>query len=72
MESDAPAYGLWSLVIINAAFFILFAFSSTKPKTSRGNASEAPREALAAHGLIWNKARLPGNLLAVRSPGAVK
>ena len=35
MESDAPAYGLWSLVIINAAFFILFAFSFTKPKTTR-------------------------------------
>lgn len=35
METDAPAYGLWSLVIINAAFFILFAFSFTKPKTTR-------------------------------------
>lgn len=35
MEADAPAYGLWSLVIINAAFFILFAFSFTKPKTTR-------------------------------------
>jgi protein-S-isoprenylcysteine O-methyltransferase Ste14 len=35
METDIPAYGLWSLVIINAAFFILFAFSFTKPKTTR-------------------------------------
>lgn len=32
---DSPAYGLWSLVIINAAFFIIFAFSFTKPKTKR-------------------------------------
>jgi protein-S-isoprenylcysteine O-methyltransferase Ste14 len=29
------AYGLWSLVIINSAIFIIFAFSFTKPKTSR-------------------------------------
>ena len=27
------AYGLWSLVIINSAIFIIFAFSFTKPKT---------------------------------------
>ncbi len=30
-----PAYGLWSLVIINTAVFIIFAFSFTKPKTTR-------------------------------------
>lgn len=29
------AYGLWSLVIINSAIFIIFAFSFTKPKTNR-------------------------------------
>ena len=32
---DAPAYGLWSLVIINSAVFIIFAFSFTKPRTKR-------------------------------------
>lgn len=32
---DLPAYGLWSLVIINSAIFILFAFSFFKPKTRR-------------------------------------
>jgi protein-S-isoprenylcysteine O-methyltransferase Ste14 len=32
MESS---YGLWSLVIINSLIFIIFAFSFTKPKTSR-------------------------------------
>lgn len=32
---DGNAYGLWSLVIINSAIFIIFAFSFTKPKTSR-------------------------------------
>ena len=32
---EAPAYGLWSLVIINSAIFIIFAFSFTKPKTER-------------------------------------
>ena len=32
---DAPAYGLWLLVIINSAIFILFAFSFFKPRTAR-------------------------------------
>jgi protein-S-isoprenylcysteine O-methyltransferase Ste14 len=35
MDSDAPAYGLWSLAFINAVFFILFAFSFAKPQTAR-------------------------------------
>jgi len=35
MNTDAPDYGLWSLVIINSAVFIIFAFSFTKPKTPR-------------------------------------
>lgn len=30
-----PAYGLWSLVIINSLIFIIFAFSFTKPRTKR-------------------------------------
>lgn len=33
--SDAPAYGLWSLVVLNSLIFIIFAFSFSKPKTSR-------------------------------------
>jgi protein-S-isoprenylcysteine O-methyltransferase Ste14 len=32
-HSDVPAYGLWSLVIINSAVFIFFAFSFFKPQT---------------------------------------
>ncbi|HEY3328021.1 MAG TPA: isoprenylcysteine carboxylmethyltransferase family protein [Novimethylophilus sp.] len=35
MSDATPAYGLWSLVIINSLIFIIFAFSFTKPKTSR-------------------------------------
>jgi protein-S-isoprenylcysteine O-methyltransferase Ste14 len=34
-HTDAPAYGLWSLVIINSAIFIIFAFSFFKPQTKR-------------------------------------
>jgi protein-S-isoprenylcysteine O-methyltransferase Ste14 len=30
-----PAYGLWTLVILNSAIFILFAFSFFKPNTTR-------------------------------------
>ena len=33
--SGAPAYGLWSLVIINSLIFIMFAFSFTRPRTTR-------------------------------------
>lgn len=33
--TNIPAYGLWSLVIINSAVFIIFAFSFFKPKTKR-------------------------------------
>lgn len=35
MTDATPAYGLWSLVIINSLVFIIFAFSFTKPKTPR-------------------------------------
>lgn len=35
METSEPAYGLWSLAAVNAAFFILFAFSFAKPQTTR-------------------------------------
>ena len=35
MSNSAPAYGLWSLVLIDSAFFIFFAFSFFKPKTKR-------------------------------------
>jgi len=35
MQSDASAYGLWALVVINSAVFILFAFSFFRPRTKR-------------------------------------
>jgi protein-S-isoprenylcysteine O-methyltransferase Ste14 len=35
MSTEAPAYGLWSLVIINSAIFIAFAYSFFKPQTRR-------------------------------------
>ena len=35
MTNHAPAYGLWSLVIINSAIFIIFAYSFFKPRTPR-------------------------------------
>ena len=35
MTEQAPAYGLWSLVIINSAIFIFFAFTFFKPNTPR-------------------------------------
>jgi len=35
MTGSAPAYGLWGLVLINSAIFILFALTFFKPQTSR-------------------------------------
>ena len=35
MNDAAPAYGLWSLVIINSVVFILFALSFAKPQSRR-------------------------------------
>ncbi|RWM25171.1 isoprenylcysteine carboxylmethyltransferase family protein [Mesorhizobium sp.] len=35
MSAETQAYGLWSLVIVNSAVFILFAYSFFKPKTTR-------------------------------------
>jgi protein-S-isoprenylcysteine O-methyltransferase Ste14 len=32
---NAPAYGLWSLVIVNSLVFIIFAFSFAKPQSGR-------------------------------------
>ena len=34
-SSSPPAYGLWSLVVINSLVFIIFAFSFAKPQTPR-------------------------------------
>lgn len=30
-----PAYGLWTLVLVNSALFLAFAFSFTRPRTAR-------------------------------------
>jgi len=35
MSEPMPAYGLWALVVINSAVFIIFAFSFFKPQTKR-------------------------------------
>ncbi len=35
METAVPAYGLWWLVIVNSAIFVLFAFTFFKPDTPR-------------------------------------
>ncbi len=35
MNYDMPAYGLWIVAILNAAVFIMFAFSFTRPRTGR-------------------------------------
>lgn len=35
IHDDLPAYGLWTLVILNSLVFIVFAFSFGKPQTPR-------------------------------------
>ena len=35
MQTNSPAYGLWWLVVLNSAIFIMFAYSFFKPRTGR-------------------------------------
>lgn len=35
MSHDASGYGLWTLVVLNSALFLMFAFSFFKPQTGR-------------------------------------
>lgn len=35
MNESVPAYGLWLLVIVNSLVFIIFAFSFSRPRSSR-------------------------------------
>ena len=35
MNEQAPAYGLWTLVVLNSLVFIIFAFSFAKPQSKR-------------------------------------
>jgi protein-S-isoprenylcysteine O-methyltransferase Ste14 len=35
MNDETPAYGLWSLVIINSVIFVFFAYTFFKPQTGR-------------------------------------
>lgn len=35
MSEPTPAYGLWSLVLVNSVVFVIFAFSFAKPQSSR-------------------------------------
>lgn len=35
MNGEAPAYGLWTLVVIHSLVFIIFAFSFAKPRSKR-------------------------------------
>jgi protein-S-isoprenylcysteine O-methyltransferase Ste14 len=34
MSTESPAYGLWTLVVVNSAVFIIFAFSFARPRTN--------------------------------------
>ena len=42
MNESMPAYGLWSLVIVNSLVFIIFAFSFAKPQSPRDWRSVRP------------------------------
>jgi hypothetical protein len=44
MHSEGSAYGLWTLVLINVAIFVGFAFRFWHPKRSGTGERLAPRE----------------------------
>lgn len=65
MTHDVPAYGLWSLVVINSAMFILFAFSLKTVLVSVGTMPLALTEPLFVPRYwnpptLWNLARRSG------------
>ena len=35
MTHESSGYGLWTLVVLNSALFLMFAFSFFKPNTAR-------------------------------------
>ena len=35
MEHTGSSYGLWTLVVVNVAIFVMFAFSFFKPASAR-------------------------------------
>jgi hypothetical protein len=51
MHTDTPAYGLWPLVVLNAAVFMLFAFSFTHPRSPRDWRSFGPSLAFSSRSL---------------------
>ncbi len=58
MNHDVPAYGLWAVVIVNAAIFIIFAFSFFKPLlvvTYVRLAHREEREVGATFGAVWDR-----------------
>ena len=58
MSAEVPAYGLWSLVVINIAVFAIFAFSFARPRTARDRRS-----------FPLAPAQQPADRWWVRSPG---
>ena len=44
--SDAPAYGLWSLVVINSLVFVIFAFSFSQAADQRATGARSARSRL--------------------------
>ena len=53
MTHAAPAYGLWPLVLLNAAVFIIFALSFARPQSARDWRSVGALPRLAQSRSAW-------------------
>ena len=68
--TDEPAYGLWSLVVINSLVFIIFAFSFSKPRTARDWRSFSAFSAFHRRAVRGNVRLSADDLFAFRLVGA--
>ena len=64
-HGDAPAYGLWLLVILNSLVFIIFAFSFSKPRSPRDWRSFGAFSAFISRAIHRDVPRLSANDLSV-------
>ena len=69
MHSTDPAYGLWSLVVINSAIFLFLAFSFWHPKTKR-DWHAFRRVFRVHHRSLYGDVRLPADDLPDRAVAA--
>ena len=53
MEHTGSSYGLWTLVVLNVAIFVMFAFSFFKPASARATGAVSGRSQRSSWRCSW-------------------